>query len=95
MNHGTYDGQLSPLARINRDNVKASSSPMRCRSAAAPAMNGSNHPAREDDFLYITDSWGVLYKIDGTSGTLGRIVWRMDPSKPNSSATAAPRSGTS
>src|SRR6185369_5703841 len=32
-----------------------------------------------DGFLYITDSWGVLYKIDATSGDVGRIVWRMDP----------------
>ena len=36
-------------------------------------------PLAEDGFLYITDSWGVLYKIDGTSGDVGRIVWRMDP----------------
>jgi alcohol dehydrogenase (cytochrome c) len=27
----------------------------------------------------VTDSWGVLNKIDGTSGDVGRIVWRMDP----------------
>jgi alcohol dehydrogenase (cytochrome c) len=25
------------------------------------------------------DSWGVVYKIDGTSGDVGRIAWRMDP----------------
>jgi glucose dehydrogenase len=32
MNHRTYDGQrFSPLARINRDNVKAFDSPMRFR----------------------------------------------------------------
>jgi alcohol dehydrogenase (cytochrome c) len=36
-------------------------------------------PLAEDGFLYITDSWGVLYKINGTSGDVGRIVWRMDP----------------
>src|SRR5947207_13415474 len=29
--------------------------------------------------MYVTDSWGVLYKIDVTSGEYGRIVWRMDP----------------
>src|ERR1700731_976410 len=27
----------------------------------------------------IAQAWGVLYKIDGTSGEVGRIVWRMDP----------------
>jgi alcohol dehydrogenase (cytochrome c) len=36
-------------------------------------------PLAEDGFLYITDSWGVLYKIDGRSGDVGRIVWRMEP----------------
>jgi alcohol dehydrogenase (cytochrome c) len=32
----------------------------------------------EDGFLYLTDSAGVLYKIDGRSGDAGPIVWRMD-----------------
>jgi len=36
-------------------------------------------PLAEDGFLYLTDSAGVLYKIDGRSGDVGRIVWRMDP----------------
>src|SRR5205814_9663156 len=36
-------------------------------------------PLVEDGFLYITDAWGVLYKIDGRSGDVGRIVWRMEP----------------
>ena len=29
--------------------------------------------------MYITDVWGVVYKIDVRSGTAGRIVWKMDP----------------
>jgi len=81
MNHRTYDGQrFSPLARINRDNVKelklAYAVPL-----GGSAANESNEATAlaEDGFLYITDSWGVLYKIDGTSGDVGRIVWRMDP----------------
>jgi alcohol dehydrogenase (cytochrome c) len=81
MNHRTYDGQrFSPLARINKDNVK------NLRLAyAVPLGGGAGNefneatPLAEDGFLYITDSWGVLYKIDGTSGDRGRIVWRMDP----------------
>src|ERR1700726_1334057 len=81
MNHRTYDGQrFSPLARINRDTVKS----LRLAYAVplgGTAGNESNQatPLAEDGFLYITDSWGVLYKIDGTSGEAGRIVWRMDP----------------
>src|ERR1700675_3850586 len=81
MNHRTYDGQrFSPLAGINTDNVK------NLRLAyAVPLGGGAGNefneatPLAEDGFLYITDSWGVLYKIDGTSGDRGRIVWRMDP----------------
>jgi alcohol dehydrogenase (cytochrome c) len=81
MNHRTYDGQrFSPLARINRDNVK------NLRLAYAVPLGGAAGneftnatPLAEDGFLYITDSWNVLYKIDARSGDLGRIVWRMDP----------------
>src|SRR5215472_10197805 len=81
MNHRTYDGQrFSPLARINKDNVKG------LRLAYAVPLAGSRGrefieatPLAEDGFLYITDSWGVLYKIDATAGDAGRIVWRMEP----------------
>src|SRR6202049_4329588 len=81
MNHRSYDGQrFSPLARINKDNVKNLK-----LAFAVPLAGGAGKefieatPLAEDGFLYITDSWGVLYKIDGTSGDAGRIVWRMDP----------------
>src|SRR6266849_3052560 len=81
MNPRTYDGpRFSPLARINRDNVK------NLKFAYAVPLSGTNGrefieatPLAEDGFLYITDSWGVLYKIDATAGDVGRIVWRMDP----------------
>src|SRR5271157_2401912 len=81
MNHRTYDGQrYSPLDRINKANVKG------LKLAYTVALGGvaANQyvmatPLAEDGFLYITDSAGVLYKIDGTSGDVGRIVWRMDP----------------
>ncbi len=81
MNHRTYDGQrFSPLARINRDTVKnlklAYAVPL--GGGAGKEFNEAT-PLAEDGFLYITDSWGVLYKIDGSSGDVGRIVWRMDP----------------
>src|SRR3981081_3744540 len=83
MNHRTYDGQrFSPLARINKTNVKGLK-----LAYAVPLGGGAGNEfvqataLAEDGFLYITDSWGVLYKIDGTSGDVGRIVWRMDPKK--------------
>jgi alcohol dehydrogenase (cytochrome c) len=81
MNHRSYDGQrFSPLARINKGNVKG------LRLAYAVPLGGAAGmevihatPLIEDGFLYITDGWGVLYKIDVTSGDVGRVVWRMDP----------------
>src|SRR6195256_6088961 len=81
MTHRTYDGQrFSPLARITKDNVKNLK-----LAYAVPLGGGAGNewveatPLVEDGFLYITDAWGVLYKIDGTSGDAGRIVWRMEP----------------
>jgi alcohol dehydrogenase (cytochrome c) len=81
MNHRTYDGQrFSPLARINKDNVKG------LKLVYAVPLSGTHGsdfleatPLAEDGFLYITDAWGVLYKIDATSGDVGRVVWQMDP----------------
>jgi alcohol dehydrogenase (cytochrome c) len=81
MNHRTYDGQrFSPLTRINRDTVKG------LKLAYTVALGGvaaneymMSTPLAEDGFLYLTDSAGVLYKIDGRSGDVGRIAWRMDP----------------
>src|SRR6202140_1420749 len=85
MNHRTYDGQrFSPLTRITKDNVKG----LRLAYAVPLGGLGGNEwneatPLVENGMLYITDSWGVLYKIDGTSGDAGRIVWRMDPKQEN------------
>jgi alcohol dehydrogenase (cytochrome c) len=81
MNHRTYDAQRhSPLEGINKANVKS------LKLAYAVAIGGTavnenleSTPLAEDGFLYVVDQWGVVYKIDGRSGDLGRIVWRMDP----------------
>src|SRR5882762_9250114 len=81
MNHRTYDGQrFSPLTAITKDNVKG------LKLAYAVPLGGTTGnewieatPLVEDGFLYITDAWGVLYKIDVRSGNVGRIVWRMEP----------------
>src|SRR6202790_5517452 len=64
MNHRTYNGQrFSPLARIDKDNVKG------LKLAYAVPLGGSTGdewieatPLVENGFIYITDSWGVLYK---------------------------------
>jgi len=81
VNHRTYDGQrFSPLARINKGNVK------NLKLAYAVALGGGvgnefnqATPLVEDGFLYTVDSSGMVYKIDVSSGEVGRIVWRMDP----------------
>ena len=80
-NHRTYDAQrYSPLDQINKTNIK------NLKLAYAVAIGGTaanenlqSTPLADDGFLYLTDQWGVLYKIDARSGEAGRIVWRMDP----------------
>ena len=75
---GVYDNLLGVV--LNKANVKGLK-----LAYAVPLGGGAGNefanatPLVEDGFLYVTDSWGVLYKIDGTSGDAGRIVWRMDP----------------
>jgi alcohol dehydrogenase (cytochrome c) len=81
MNHRTYDAQrYSPLDKINKTNIKS------LKLAYAVAIGGTSAnenlqatPLVEDGFIYLVDQWGVVYKIDGRSGDVGRIVWRMDP----------------
>jgi alcohol dehydrogenase (cytochrome c) len=75
MNHRDYGSQrFSPLDVINKSNVK------NLKLAFAVALGGTSAneyieatPLVEDGFLYITDVWGVVYKIDVRSGTTGRI----------------------
>src|SRR6267378_296390 len=81
MNHRTYDAQrYSPLDKINKGNVKD------LKLAYAVAIGGTSAnenleatPLAEDGYLYVVDQWSVVYKIDGRSGDMGRIIWRMDP----------------
>jgi alcohol dehydrogenase (cytochrome c) len=81
MNHRTYDAQrYSPLDKISKNNVKT------LKLAYAVAIGGTSAnenlestPLAEDGYLYVVDQWSVVYKIDGRSGDIGRIVWRMDP----------------
>src|ERR1700693_5050175 len=81
MNHRAYDSQrYSTLDQINKGNIKG------LKLAYAVAIGGTSAnenleatPLAEDGFLYVVDQWGVVYKIDGRSGDVGRILWRMDP----------------
>jgi alcohol dehydrogenase (cytochrome c) len=81
MNHHDFSAQrFSPLAVINKSNVKS----MRLLFAVAIGGSAGNEalegtPLVEDGFMYISDHWGVVYKIDVRDGKSGRIVWKMDP----------------
>jgi alcohol dehydrogenase (cytochrome c) len=82
--HGTLDGQrYSRLDGINKDNVK------QLRVAFTYVVGGvggggvwehaglEGTPLAEDGFLYITDGWGSVYKLDVRAN--GKLVWKMDP----------------
>src|SRR5262245_35095885 len=64
MNHRSYDSQrFSPLARINKDNIKS------LKLAYAVAIGGTSAnenlqatPLVEDGFMYLVDIWGIVYK---------------------------------
>src|SRR3954463_7934351 len=81
MNHHDYGSQrYSPLDIINKSNVK------NLKLAFAVPLGGTSGneyveatPLVDDGAMYITNVWGVVYKIDVRSGDLGRILWKMDP----------------
>jgi alcohol dehydrogenase (cytochrome c) len=81
MNHHDFSSQrYSALDIINRSNVR------NLKLAFALPLGGkaANEyveatPLVDDGFMYITDIWGAVYKIDVRSGTAGQIVWKMDP----------------
>src|SRR3954467_652492 len=81
MNHRDFGAQRhSPLDAINKSNVKN----MKLLFAVAIGGSAGNEalegtPLVDDGFMYISDHWGAVYKIDVRSGTAGRIVWKMDP----------------
>ena len=79
--HRDYSSQRhSPLEAINKTNVKS------LKLLFAVSLGGKSAgesleatPLVDDGFMYIVDSWGVVYKIDVRSGTSGNVVWKMDP----------------
>ena len=79
--HHDFSAQrYSTLDAINKTNIK------NLKLAFAVPLGGKSvgeslqaTPLVEDGFMYMVDSWGVVYKIDVRSGTAGKIVWKMDP----------------
>ncbi len=79
--YGDYSSQrYSRLDTINKSNIK------NLKLMYALPLGGKSSgesieatPLVDDGFMYMVDSWGVVYKIDVRSGTVGKIVWKMDP----------------
>src|SRR3954463_526434 len=85
MMNGDYAStRYSKLTQINRDTVK------NLRLVWAMALGGMQdvgqngpetemHPLVDNGFLYTSDGWGTLYKIDARSPNKGEFVWVTDP----------------
>jgi alcohol dehydrogenase (cytochrome c) len=85
MMNGDYGStRYSKLTQINRTNVKD------LRMVWAMALGGMQdvgqngpesevNPLVDNGFLYTTDGWGTLYKIDGKNPNKGEFVWVTDP----------------
>jgi len=44
----------------------------------SPSLKAISYPYPSLGYLYVTDGWGTLYKIDARTGDRGRIVWKVD-----------------
>src|SRR3984893_8527752 len=85
MMNGDYGSTLySRLSQINRDNVK------NLRMVWALALGGMQdvgqngpenelNPLIDNGFMYTSDGWGTIYKIDARDPNRGQFVWVCDP----------------
>ena len=84
MNGDYASMRYSRLTQINRNNVKE------LRMVWAKALGGMQdvgpngpqsevNPLIDNGFMYTTDGWGTVYKIDARSGNRGEFVWVADP----------------
>jgi alcohol dehydrogenase (cytochrome c) len=85
-NHKTYDAKrFSPLDQINQSNIKNLHVAFVVQLGGSEPGGDKAHsreqstPLVEDGFLYMTDGWDDVYKIDARAGNKARIVWKMDP----------------
>ncbi len=84
MMNGDYSSQrYSKLTQINRDNVK------NLRLVWALALGGMQdvgqngpeaevNPLIDGGFMYTSDGWGTIYKIDARNPNKGEFVWTSD-----------------
>ena len=84
--HRTLDGhRYSPLNQITKDNVK-NLRPQTTYMLSSVTGGGryefgqlEGTPLAEDGFLYLTDGWGAVYKVDVRDPTKMKPVWKFDP----------------
>ena len=79
--NGDYGAtRYSKLTQINRDNVRS------LRLVWAMALGGMQdvgqngpenevNPLIDNGFMYTTDGWGTVYKIDARNPSKGEFVW--------------------
>ena len=85
MMNGDYGStRYSKLAQINRDNVKNLRLvwAMALRGMQDVGQNGPENevnPLIDNGFMYTSDGWGTVYKIDARNGDHGEFVWIADP----------------
>jgi alcohol dehydrogenase (cytochrome c) len=89
MMNGDYGSiRYSKLSQINRDNVKD------LRLVWALALGGMQdvgqnglenevNPLIDNGYMYTTDGWGAVYKIDARNPNKGEFVWITDPGVPH------------
>jgi alcohol dehydrogenase (cytochrome c) len=85
MMNGDYGStRYSKLSQINRDNVKNLHMvwALALRGMQDIGQNGPENevnPLIDNGFMYTSDGWGTVYKIDARSGDHGEFVWIADP----------------
>src|SRR6187549_2572381 len=95
--NGDYSGlRYSRLTQINRDNVK------NLRMVWAMALGGMQdvgqngpeselNPLIDNGFMYTSDGWGTIYKVDARDPNRGKFVWVADPGVPHEGNTSRTR----
>src|SRR5205085_5641658 len=84
MMNGDYGSQrYSKLTQINRDNVKDLRMvwTLSLRGMQDVGRNGPENevnPLIDNGFMYTSDGWGTIYKIDARNPNKGEFVWIQD-----------------
>ncbi len=83
--HRDYSAhRFSPLKQINKDNVKNLHVAWTLQLGGIEGGGIWSHgglegtPLAADGYLYVTDGWGSVTKID-TRGGQAKVIWSMDP----------------